>query len=504
MPAGEGLRFVALPMSETSPRLSFREKSGYACGDGAANLVFQTMLFYQLTFYTDAFGITATAAGTLFLVVRCWDAAFDPIMGIIADRTVSRWGKFRPWILGTALPFGLLFWLAFHTPHVGGSAKLVYAYATYIALMMVYSANNTPYSALNAVMTGDDLDRTSLASFRFVAAMTAALVVQSFTLPVVYGAATLSAGWSKAIGIYAVVAVVLLLITFLSARERILPARESTFREDIRDLSRNGPWYLMFAITLFIFITLAMRGGAQNYYFTYYADRASVCAFVRHWGFPLTTDPLHGFGGWLLNLLDLRLHPNGSNGAAILQWLFNILGNVVTLIGVLCSRPLSAWLGKKTVFLTGLAATAAAGALFALPGQRSIGEMFFLSLLWPACYGPTIPLLWVMIADVVDFSEWKTGRRATGLTYAAIVFALKAGLGVGGWLGALVLDQYHYVANAVQLPEAVQGIRLAASIFPAIPFAVAVIAVIFYPLGKTATAKISAELQARRQAAAAA
>lgn len=488
-------------MSETSPRLSFREKAGYSLGDAAANLVFQTMLYYQLTFYTDAFGITAAAAGTLFLVVRVWDAVFDPMMGAVADRTVSRWGKFRPWILGTAVPFGLLFWLAFHTPHLGGTGKLVYAYATYIALMMVYSANNLPYSALNAVMTGDSDDRTSLASFRFVAAMTASLVVQSFTLPLVakFGHGDSSAGWSTTIGCFAVAAVIFFIITFLSSRERIRPAQTSAFKDDIRDLLNNGPWLAMFFVTLCVFITLALRGGSLNYYFTYYADRSSVFEFLRRRGFPLTTDPGHGFGSWLMEVVGLKLNPDASNAPGVIQWMFNLSGSVVTLLGVFSSRPLARRFGKKAVFLGGLAATTVVTALFVLPGRHAIGEMFLFSLLWPACYGPTIPILWVMIADVVDYSEWKTGRRATGFTYAGIVFALKAGLGVGGALGGILLGYYDYVPNAQQQPQALHGIKYSASLFPALFFAIAVVCVVLYPLGKALTEKIAAELESRRR-----
>src|ERR687883_92825 len=172
-------------MTNGSERLPIREKIGYSLGDTAANFVFQAMLVFQLSFYTDTFGITAAAAGTLFLVVRVWDALFDPLMGIIADRTNTRWGKFRPWILWTAVPFGVMGYLTFYTPDLSASGKLAYAYVTYIVLMMVYSANNLPYSALSGVMTGDVGERTSLSSYRFVFAMTSQLVIQGLALPMV-------------------------------------------------------------------------------------------------------------------------------------------------------------------------------------------------------------------------------------------------------------------------------------------------------------------------------
>ena len=172
-------------MHDDSAKLSVREKVGYGIGDAAANFIFQTMLVFQLAFYTDTFGITAGAAGTLFLVVRFWDAIFDPMMGVVADRTKTKWGKFRPWVLWTAVPFGIVAFLAFTTPPFGPQGKLLYAYITYIALMMVYSANNLPYSALSGVITGDLTERTSLSSYRFVFAMSAAFIIQGLALPMV-------------------------------------------------------------------------------------------------------------------------------------------------------------------------------------------------------------------------------------------------------------------------------------------------------------------------------
>src|SRR5512139_280317 len=173
-------------MTNDTQKLSVFEKVGYGLGDTAANFIFQTMVMFQLAFYTDTFGITAAAAGTLLVVVRVWDAVFDPIMGVIADRTNTRWGKFRPWVLWTAVPFGIMGFLTFVTPDLGPAGKLAYAYVTYIGLMAVYSANNLPYSALSGVMTGDLGERTSLSSYRFVCAMTAQLIIQGLALPMVH------------------------------------------------------------------------------------------------------------------------------------------------------------------------------------------------------------------------------------------------------------------------------------------------------------------------------
>ena len=188
-------------------RLSFAEKAGYSFGDGAANFVFQTMILFQLNFYTDTLGIAAAAAGTLLLVGRLWDAFFDPMMGVLADRTNTRWGKFRPWVLWTAIPWGIAMVLAYSTPGFSIAGKIAYACITNTLLMTLYSANNTPYSAMTGVMTGDVNERTSLSSFRFVSAMIAQLIVGGFTLPLVakFGQGDKAKGWQITMALWAAV-----------------------------------------------------------------------------------------------------------------------------------------------------------------------------------------------------------------------------------------------------------------------------------------------------------
>src|SRR3954464_10144662 len=258
-------------------RLSFREKAGYGIGDAAANFIFQTMIIFQLAFYTDAFGITAAAAGILFLVVRVFDAAFDPLMGVVADRTNTRWGKFRPWVLWTAVPFGVIAVLAFTTPNLSASGKLAYAYVTYILMMMVYSANNLPYSALSGVMTGDVVERTSLSSYRMVGAMASQLVVQGLALPMVakFGGGNDALGYKVTMGIFSALAVLFFLITFATTRERVVPdpSQKSSIKQDFADLLKNGPWKVMFALTIILFVTLALRGSVMVYFFKYYVGR---------------------------------------------------------------------------------------------------------------------------------------------------------------------------------------------------------------------------------------
>lgn len=489
--------------SSSSVKLSFREKAGYSLGDAATNFFFQAMIMYQGGFYTDVMGISSTAASWLFLAVRGWDAFFDPVIGTLADRTETRWGKFRPWVLWTALPFGLILWLAYTVPSFEGTSRLIYAYLTYTLLMMVYSANNTPYSALNGVLTGDVTERTSLATYRFVAAMTATLVVQGLTLPLVakFGAGNAAKGWSITFAVFGALSVLFYLVAFISTRERVQPdpRQKTSIRQDIADVFKCRPWVAMFFITLFIFTTLALRGTSMYYYFTYYVDKPALLAFLQHFGLGSVSSGDPAWWKTVLGWFGFILTADGSNISSVGLSLFNIAGNLVTIVGVLCSKSLSVRFGKKAVFGVGLFLTTIVTAAIALLPPTSVGPLFLLSLLWPAAYGPTIPLLWAMIADVADFSEWKTGRRATGFVYAGIVFALKAGLGIGGALANAITGAYGYVANTAQSAQALEGIKLSATVFSALPFALGVLCLVWYPISKHLNLQIGEELAARRK-----
>ncbi len=490
-----------------SEKLSFKEKAGYGFGDAAANFVFQTMLIFQLGFYTDVFGITAVAAGTLLLVGRFWDALFDPFMGVVADRTNTRWGKFRPWILWSAIPFALMFFLAFTTPDFGSTGKLIYAYVTYILLMTVYSVNNLPYSALNGVMTGDVNERTSLSSYRFFFAMAAAFIVQGLTLPMVnkLGQGDAAKGWSMTIGIFAILCIVFFVITFFSARERIKPdpAQKSSPKQDFADLLKNAPWISMFLLTLFLFITLALWGSAMFFYFTYFVDKEQLFRFLESWGLVATSSSgVEVASGWwhsILSAFGLIVAENRSNVTSVGFSLFNMCGQLVMIIGVLASKFLSVRFGKKTVFLAGLSFTTLFTALFILLPADAVGGTFILNLLKSLAYGPTIPLLWAMMGDVADYAEWKTNRRATGVVFAGIVFALKAGLGLGGAICGWFLAAYDYVPNVIQTEHALFGIRMTASIYPAITFLIGVIALSFYGITRKLNLEIQDELIERRK-----
>ena len=483
-------------------RVGVGEKLGYACGDIATNFFFQSMILYQTRFYTDTAGLSAVAVGTMFLVLRLGDAVFDPLIGALSDRTSTRWGKFRPWILWTAVPFGLIFWLVYVAPHVGPHGKLIYAYLTYTLIMMLYSANNTPYSALMGVMTPDVSERNSIASFRFVGALIGQLVIQALPLPLVekLGHGDSARGWAITMAIFGGIIILLNFVTFSTTKERVVPIPEkSSFRADLKDVLTCRPWVVMFVLTLLIFTTLVLRGSSSNYFFAYYLNQGALQTFLGKVG-------LAGIGGgsmtyWksALNALGLLVTPDGSNAAAVGLSLFFVLGSVIQIIGIIFSKPLADRFGNKAVFIVGMAITTIATALVFMVGPSDINLMFLLSIVWALGWGPTVPLLWVMIADVADYSEWKTSRRATGFIYAGVLFALKFGLSLGGALSAWVINAYGYVPNVAQSARSLMGIRLGASIYSAIPFGLGLICLALYPIGKNLNLRIQAELAETRK-----
>ncbi len=493
-------------MNSAPSKLSFREKAGYSVGDASANFVFQILIIFQAGFYTDVMGISAATLGTMLLLVRLSDAITDPLMGVIADRTTHRWGKFRPWLLWSAPAFAVLFWAAFTVPGgLSGSARVTYAVVTYTLLMMAYTMNNVPYSALMGVMTGDPDERTSLASYRFVAGIGAAFVVQGFTLPLVqkFGAGDDAKGWSVTVGLYACLAVAFFVITFASSKERIQPpaGQKADIRRDLADLKGNVPWFAMFGMVLFVFVTLALRGGSYYYYFTYYVSGEALADMLRDLGLVASPDAVAkgGVGLSLLDLFGLVVKP-GDDASKVGFSLFNMVGQFVNILGILAAKPLASRFGKKVVFSVGLSGAAVVQCGFLLTSPTSVGAMFLLAILSSLAYGPTIPLLWAMMGDTADYSEWKMGRRSTGFVFSGLVFALKAGLGFGGAISGWLLAAYGYTPQTARAPEVLEGIRLMASVYSALPFGLGVLCMMFYPIDKELNLRISRELVERRRA----
>lgn len=489
-------------MSNTTEKVPFKEKVFYSLGDGSANLVFQMMMMFQLFFYTDVLGIKATAAGMVLLVARVFDAFVDPMVGIISDRTNSKWGKYRPWILWTALPFSVFFVLAFLTPDLSERGKILYAGVTYTLLMSIYSCSNTPYSSLLGVMTGDEKERTSISSIRFVTATIAAFVVQGLTLPLVtkFGQGNDQKGWALTVTVFAIIAFVLLIITFFTTKERITPPKnqQTSIKQDMKDIFGSRPWKAMFTLTMFLFITLAMWGSGMSYYFNYYLDKDALFLFLQRFGLVA----IEGDGGMFYNFLNAfgLIASDNKQVFAVGFSLFNIVGQLVTLIGVIfLSQFLANMFGKRTVFILCLALTSIFTFLFFMIPPQNIELVFGLNILKSIAYAPTIPLLWAMMGDVADHSEWVNHRRATGFVFAGIVFALKAGLGFGGAICGAIIDSFGFVANAVQDASAIHGIKLTASIVPAITFFLGGIALFFYPITKKMNSVIQEDLNERRK-----
>ncbi len=491
-------------MTDGSHKLSVREKIGYGLGDVATNFFFQSMILYQNRYYTDTVGLSASAVGWMFLILRLADAFVDPVVGALSDRTQTRWGKFRPWILWTAVPFGVAFWAVYVTPNVGPTGKLIYAYFTYVLVMMFYSANNTPYSALMGVMTPNVSERANIARYRFVSALIGQFIIQALALPLVdkFGQGNSAKGWAMTMAIFGAGIIVCSLVVFLTTRERVLPNPEQkpSLKADIKNVISCKPWLAMFVLTLMIFTMLVVRGSSMNYFFTYYMDPGSLREFLDRFGLATAAAGDHSAWRSVLDALGLQVKADSSNASAVGQSFFFVLGSIIQIICILFSKPLADRFGKKTVFIIGFVGTIAATvAVFFVP-PTSMDALLWLSVAWGLAWGPTVPLLWVMIADVADYSEWQTSRRATGFMYAGILFALKAGLGLGGALAGWILGAYGYIPNVAQSAHTLLGIRLSASIYSAVPLLVGLVCLILYPISKALNLRIQDELEQRRRA----
>lgn len=351
-------------------------------------------------------------------------------------------------------------------------------------------------------MTSDIKERTSISSIRFVTATIATFVVQGLTLPLVakFGQGDVQKGWSWTIGLFAVVVVVLLLVTFFTTKERITPPanQQTSVKQDLKDILHNGPWRAMFVLTLFLFVTLAMWGSGMSYYFNYVVDKEALFAFLKNFGLVAEAGQSYGSFHGFLNAFGLIAHDT-TQVFAVGFSLFNMVGQIITLLGVIfLSQFLSGIFGKRNVFIICLALTALFTGLFFVVPTDNITNIFILNVLKSLAYAPTIPLLWAMMGDVADHSEWVNHRRATGFVFAGIVFALKAGLGVGGAICGGIIDSFGFVANTVQTSEAVHGIKLTASLIPAATFAIGVLALFFYPISKAMNEKVQADLTERR------
>lgn len=473
---------------ESSQKLSVVEKIGYSLGDLAANLVFQTLVTWIAYYYLNIYGLKAEHASMLTLIVGLVAAfAFNPIMGAIADRTNSKWGKFRPWILWTAIPLGVVSLLAFKTPDFAYQGKVIYAVITYALLLLLYAANNLPYGALSGVITGDMKERNSLSSYRFVAVMFAQFFVQVFMYNFIIKAgggtdiASKAIGISKVMTVLSIVGTIMLIICFFTTRERIIPKPEqkSSLKEDLGDLFKNKPWVIILTVTTLIFITLALKGGSYVYYFEDYVDKAELTAFL---------EPFKKF------------LPTFENDTSLGLGVFNGGGILVGLIGIMISPWFANRWGKRNVFMASLLIATLFIILFYFFPPKSIAIIFAAQVLHGFFYGINTPILWTMIADVADYSEWKNNRRATAIIFSAMMVGLKAGLSIGSSLVSWILGKYGYMPQSTsgQTETAINGTKMLVSIYPAIPFLLAIALLFFYEINKKMEVQIEADLKQRR------
>jgi len=462
-------------MGSDTKNVPIVERVGYALGDTASNLFFQTFILFITFFYTDVFGISAKAVGTMFLITKIWDAVNDPMMGLIADRTKTRWGKFRPYLLWFAIPFGLIGVLTFTTPNLSVGGKLVYAYITYTLLMMLYTIVNVPYSALMGVISSNARVRTVVSQFRFVAAFFGGLIVQYSALRMVqrFGAGNDALGWQRAMIVLSSLAVILLFITFASTKERVKPPKgqKTPLKDDLRDLSKNKPWLMIGGATVFQLMFILIRTGCIIYYFTYFVQDQEVMLFGKLYSF--------SYQGMVS--------------------FFFMSGSVMTILGSVLASYFSKVLGRKNTYAGFLGASGIFAALFFFLSPNDVILMFVFQFLVSFALGPVSVLQWAMYTDTADYSELETGRRATALVMSASLFALKLGVALGASILAWILAGYGYVPNVQQTATSLLGIRMAMSFYATIPALIGAGLMFFYPLTNEKMVEIEEKLNARRK-----
>jgi GPH family glycoside/pentoside/hexuronide:cation symporter len=456
-------------------KIKIKEKIGYGLGDAASSMFWKIFSMYLMFFYTDVFGIAPAVVGTMFLITRIWDSCFDPLVGIIADRTKSRWGKFRPYLLWTAIPFAIIGVLTFYTPDFDEKGKIIYAYVTYSLMMMIYSIINVPYASLLGVMSGDRKERTTLSSYRMVFAFGGSLLALWLIEPLVNhfgGSLNSKTGWLYTIIVFGMITTFFFWGCFFLTKERVLPINDEkpNLKEDLNDLLKNRPWWILLGAGIGALIFNSIRDGAAVYYFKYYVSSTVSYSF---------------------NIL-------GENFAMTPTTLYLVLGQAANIIGVIAATPIANKIGKKKTFFGAMALAAILSVIFYYLGKEDVILIMVFQVLISICAGCIFPLIWSMYADSADYSEWKQGRRATGLIFSASSMSQKFGWTIGGAATGWLLGYFGFQANVAQTLTAQTGIQLMLSILPAIAAAISVLFIIFYPLSEDKLQAIEDDLNDKR------
>ncbi|WP_075602135.1 MFS transporter [Saccharicrinis aurantiacus] len=453
--------------------IGLKEKVAYGFGDFASSMFWKIFAMYLTFFYTDVVELSPESVALMFIMVRLWDGLNDPLMGIISDRTSTAMGKFRPYLLWVAIPFGLIGVLTFSVPDFGPSGKLLYAYVTYTLMMMVYTAINVPYGSLMAVMTDNPKERTSLASFRFIGAYTGGIAMTA-SAPYILdffknSGATDAKSYQYMVIIYAVVAAFFFIMTYLWTKERVEALKEkSSVMRDLKDLIKNSQWFIMLGAGVLMLVFLTFRESSIMYYFKYFVQDQIL--------------PIFGDVAW-----------GKLSGAYMTIWL------VANMLGVLLAIPVSNILGKKMTFIVAMFISALLSVLMYWLNPQEVILIFVLNFITGISAGIVLPLVWSMYADIADYSEWKTGRRATGLLFSSSSMSQKLGLMAGGVLPLYILSSYGFEANADQTPQSLEGIRLMISIYPGITAALSGLILFAYKLTDKRMLDITTKLVERRK-----
>jgi len=465
-------------------KISLKEKIGYGFGDAASSMFWKIFGMYSLFFYTDVFGITAAAAGTMFLVARLWDSFFDVFVGIISDRTKSRYGKYRPFLLWFAIPFAVMGAITFFAPDFGQTAKLVYAYITYSLMMIVYSLINVPYASLLGAISSDPKERNSLSSYRMSFAFMGSFVTFMLLQPLIdffsktfggsaavhavkSGMSTSPVGWVMGVGSIGIICIILFLLCFSWTKERVVQIESEenvTVKQDLKNLFHNAPWWILVATGLAALLFNAVRDSVAIYFFRDYVKS------------------------------NYKMLGTGWNMTTI----YFLVGQAANLIGVMIAPSVSAKYGKKRTYMIAiLIAGILSTGFYFIPNDITwiLAFQFVISLF----AGYVLPLLWSMFADIVDHQELITGRRATGLIFSSSSMSQKLGWALGSAMSGWILAVFKYVPDAAQQSsQTLFGEHIMISLMPAVCCVLAFVGMLFYPLSDKRVKEISEELEVKR------